>query len=410
MNKDPSHEKIREEFEGCVKGMEDRPIVGRKKEAVEKIFFLTENQFNDICVDLYEEIGRRKSKKSAPLESKKEYGAKRNMVREQLSFLEEGDLKNLVHDTLLVLRHKHSTSSEDRLECLDSLVRDLQTIVSSNTPCEEPSPAANVKYHQSEKNRIMHEPDAKKKADHFFTYLKSTFSTHKIMHEDILRHMEDALAPVLLLPSAPCPGGERKGAEQTQAAAASPPEPCVCSQDASFEKVESFLEKTGDCNDEAYLEHKKQLESARSIKDEGLRKSTVMKEKAALFEYALQKMEERAGAPKTAAGPASPPRAETYVNQLATNMGELQMCIDEKKPIGDHKSAVLRMVASAEEMAVLGKKSPSLREHVQALEALCANAKKTPSSIDANAKIVEFAESLSRSVEKLARGFAAAAK
>ncbi|KAI5191584.1 hypothetical protein NECID01_1534 [Nematocida sp. AWRm77] len=141
----------------------DTNPTGKKKEAIEKVFFFSDEQFNEICEDLLEEIARRETKETAPLAFGPKYTHKRNIVREQLSLLELADMQSLVEDTLLVLMHKHPESAEDRLECLTKLVEDLQQIVASNTP--QSSPATLMRSVERTRLAIEKEKDALSKTE-----------------------------------------------------------------------------------------------------------------------------------------------------------------------------------------------------------------------------------------------------
>lgn len=136
---------------------------GKKKEAVEKVFFFSDEQFNEICEDLMEEIARRQDNTEPALGFVPTYFHKRNIVREQLSQLEVADMQSLVEDTLLVLMHKHPEGPGDRLECLTKLVEDLQQIVASNTP--QASPATLMKSVERTRRAIEQQPDALSKTE-----------------------------------------------------------------------------------------------------------------------------------------------------------------------------------------------------------------------------------------------------
>ncbi|KAI5181577.1 hypothetical protein NEOKW01_1753 [Nematocida sp. AWRm80] len=126
-----TRKRIFEEFLG---GKPSTQIEGVKREAVEKVFFFSDQQFNEVCEDLLEEIDRRARKDANPLKFNPQYSLKRNTIREQMSLLECEDMKSLVEDAFLVLNHKHPETPEDRLQCLNQLVEGLQEIVASNTP------------------------------------------------------------------------------------------------------------------------------------------------------------------------------------------------------------------------------------------------------------------------------------
>ncbi|KAI5191195.1 hypothetical protein NEMIN01_1403 [Nematocida minor] len=134
MYEGPLPEEINERrllFEEFLEGHVQPPIEGQKKEAIEKVFFFNDQQFNEVCEDLKEEILRRKE--NGQHEFVPKYSLKRNTIREQISLLEEEELKSLVEDTYLVLKHKNATGPEDELACLNVLVQGLEEIIGKNS-------------------------------------------------------------------------------------------------------------------------------------------------------------------------------------------------------------------------------------------------------------------------------------
>ncbi|EIJ88330.1 hypothetical protein NEPAR06_1648 [Nematocida parisii] len=130
----PTPEEINERqdlFRQFLEGHPEPVIEGPKKEAIEKVFFFNDQQFSEVCEDLKEEILRRKN--NGTIEFIPKYSLKRNTIREQISLLEEEELKSLVEDTYLVLKHKNAKSPEDELPCLNSLVQSLEEIIGKNT-------------------------------------------------------------------------------------------------------------------------------------------------------------------------------------------------------------------------------------------------------------------------------------
>lgn len=149
--------KRKETFRRFLKREPNRHPEGRKKEAVEKVFFFSDSQFAEICEDLVEEIERREEGTKHSLEYVEEYAPKRNTIREQLSLLEQDEIESLVEDTLLVLCHKHPESEVDRLQCLNKIVSELQEIVASNTPAS--SPAAQLKSLEKIRRDVSSHPE-----------------------------------------------------------------------------------------------------------------------------------------------------------------------------------------------------------------------------------------------------------
>jgi hypothetical protein len=188
MDSEKKKKEIRKVFESYVGDLSGE-IEGSKKEAVEKLFFLTETQFSEICEDLVEEIERRKEGREEMLSPSQKYPHKRNVIREQLSFLENEEMCGLVGDTLLVLRHKNPMFPEDRVECLDRLVRDLQEIVASNTPVE--SPAASLKALEADRRKVYSAKGFPGKLSAFFIYARRVMKDSDL---EMLEHMEQELA------------------------------------------------------------------------------------------------------------------------------------------------------------------------------------------------------------------------
>ncbi|KAI5136350.1 hypothetical protein NEAUS04_0081 [Nematocida ausubeli] len=114
-------------FAQFLEGYPSPIIEGQKKEAIEKVFFFNDQQFSEVCEDLKEEIIRRRENGS--IEFVPNYSLKRNTIREQISLLEEEELKSLVEDTYLVLKHKNAKTPEDELPCLTALVQSLEEII-----------------------------------------------------------------------------------------------------------------------------------------------------------------------------------------------------------------------------------------------------------------------------------------
>ncbi|KAH9386008.1 uncharacterized protein NEMAJ01_0904 [Nematocida major] len=168
----PTAEEIQERralFEEFLQGHEQPPIEGNKKEAIEKVFFFNDQQFSEVCEDLKEEILRRS--KQEKLEFISKYTLKRNTIREQISLLEEDELKSLVEDTYLVLKHKHAEGPEDELECLNVLVQSLEEIIGKNTASykgtlkSEDSPSAIIISVEKMKDELEKEAEAEKKIE-----------------------------------------------------------------------------------------------------------------------------------------------------------------------------------------------------------------------------------------------------
>lgn len=168
----PSSDEIKERrllFEEFLEGHEQPPIEGHKREAIEKVFFFNDQQFNEVCEDLKEEIIRRRT--NGKLEFVPKYSLKRNTIREQISFLEEEELKSLIEDTYLVLKHKNATCPEDELECLNVLVKGLEEIIGKNSANykgsvkNEESPSAILISIEKLKQELEAEDDSEKKID-----------------------------------------------------------------------------------------------------------------------------------------------------------------------------------------------------------------------------------------------------
>lgn len=172
MYEGPSSEEINERrllFEEFLQGHVQPPIEGQKKEAIEKVFFFNDQQFNEVCEDLKEEIHRRRI--NGKLEFVPKYSLKRNTIREQISLLEEDELKSLIEDTYLVLKHKNAASPEDELDCLNVLVKGLEEIIGKNSSSykgsvkDQESPSAIVISIEKLKQDLEVETDTEKKID-----------------------------------------------------------------------------------------------------------------------------------------------------------------------------------------------------------------------------------------------------
>lgn len=156
-------------FEEFLQGHVQPVIEGHKKEAIEKVFFFNDQQFNEVCEDLKEEILRRKE--NGKLEFIPKYSLKRNTIREQISLLEEEELKSLVEDTYLVLKHKNAENPEDQLECLTVLVQSLEEIIGKSGPTHkglgrnEDSPSAVVMSIEKLKQNLKTESEAERKIE-----------------------------------------------------------------------------------------------------------------------------------------------------------------------------------------------------------------------------------------------------
>jgi len=135
-----------------------RDLDKRRKEAIEKIYFFTDKEFDEICEDIAEEISRRKTKEKKPLEKFSSYTLKRNGVKEQLALTSDKELASLVEEILIVLMHKYPESPEDKIEFLERLSEKLSQLVENLTPKQ--SPAESVKNIESVRRAIEKEKDS----------------------------------------------------------------------------------------------------------------------------------------------------------------------------------------------------------------------------------------------------------
>lgn len=135
MNSNDSLNNI-ESIRACFLSFISTPITNltsRQKDAVKKMLFLEHDQFQDLLVDIQDEIKRRQSHRKDPLMKSDTFSFKRNKSRQNLSRLNGEKFDNLVIDVLLVLNHRYSikeTGNEDEIECLiddlERLIRDLK--------------------------------------------------------------------------------------------------------------------------------------------------------------------------------------------------------------------------------------------------------------------------------------------
>ncbi|KAI5171897.1 hypothetical protein NEFER03_1162 [Nematocida sp. LUAm3] len=174
-------DKRKKAFQDALGGKPSTQLDETKREAVEKVFFFSEQQFNEVCEDLMEEIERRKAEKPSAVAFNQEFSLKRNTIREQMSFLEEKDLHSLIEDLLLVLNHKYPDSPEDRLVPLNQMVDGLQEIVASNVP--HSSPSSKIKKTEEVRRKIEKEKDPLKKLE--------------ILTESLPQHMDQEKAEEL---------------------------------------------------------------------------------------------------------------------------------------------------------------------------------------------------------------------
>ncbi|OAG30454.1 hypothetical protein NEDG_01996 [Nematocida displodere] len=296
---------------------------GKKKEAVEKIFFFSDEQFSEICEDLFEEIDRRQGEHTHALAPVPEYSAKRNAIRGQLSYLERAEMHSLVEDTLLVLRHKHPLHPGDRLECLNQLVEDLQQIVASNTPIE--SPATHMKNLDRARQRIDAQPDFLSKTEAFLGVLPETIGDPSPQVEEILGVLRESITR------------ERKRSQHQ----------IVVVSDLS-EALAKVCNASG-C--EAYLQ---QIKAHATIEDHEARKRALTQE--AIKEFIRQTKEAPAPTPSQEARPVEADPLNGAIRRLTDIFEEIEQCISHPTTFANLRTATL----------LLSKERPGLIAAVKA--------------------------------------------
>lgn len=310
---------VRKTFEEFVGNAREVLLSGGKKEAVEKVFFLTDTQFREICEDLVEEIGRRKAGTESNLRPGEGFSQKRNLIREQLALLEEDEMRGLVQDTLLVLKHKYAVQPEDRLECLDLLVKDLQVIVASNTPQE--SPAEVMKALEAAKRKIKDEKDVTLKMKEFIVYSRGVCSGQRADMTDLLDHLEASLG---------------KGAiSQSEA-----------KQPSITPELEQALEDF--CRGRGSKEYAKNIDALGNIPDAPERRQSKI-------QMTIQEFIRLAGLPDT---------PECAVGKLVAAFEDMETCVESRLPLEEFKSAAATLHERARNLLAALRPGPygDLRE------------------------------------------------
>ncbi|KAI5187541.1 hypothetical protein NEHOM01_2256 [Nematocida homosporus] len=307
--------KVFRDFLGCKPSTK---VEGMKREAVEKVFFFSESQFNEVCEDLLEEIQRRNAQVAAPLEFIPHYSLKRNTIREQMSLLESADMRSLVEDAFLVLSHKHPDSPEDRLECLNVLVGGLQEIVASNIP--QDSPASIMKSIENARRQIEVEKDPLVKMEFFLDTLSETSYDTSQSTQELFSMMRQSIKE------------EKKRMQYTATVSAEllAALELLCTQKGRADYLET-MKKHDEINDHALKNHHRTnttiqefLQISKSLTD----RESLQKEKKAL---AAQKAAE------------SSESITTVVEQIIQTFGEIEFCIEKSLDLKSLQKSTARL-------------------------------------------------------------------
>lgn len=104
-------------------------VTSRQRDAVQKMLFLEEDQFQELLMDIQDEIARRECRQKEPLPKSDAYTTKRNKSRQNLARLNSGKFENLVIDVLLVLNHRFPDLEEKNVTEIETLIGDLEKLI-----------------------------------------------------------------------------------------------------------------------------------------------------------------------------------------------------------------------------------------------------------------------------------------
>lgn len=128
-------------------------ISKRQKEAISKMLFLSEPQFNELIADIITEIQLRSTKTAS---------------NSKLSKLNEDKFKNLVIDVFLVYNHKYPSENLQNNTEIESLINDLEALISKLKENEE----------ERVMNKILNERTIQGRVDVYSNYLISIFGKY----------------------------------------------------------------------------------------------------------------------------------------------------------------------------------------------------------------------------------------
>lgn len=150
--------------------MDTKSISSRQKEAVEKMIFLTNDQFSELLEDVCNEIDMR-NKNELCYVKHPDLSDKRNLSRKKLRGLDFSKFSNLVTDVLLVLNHR-VPSRNKKQPGMDDMLSDLEDILSGlkrrKSDEEKVANMLNSVTDFQEQNRI------------FTAYLKNNFQKNRM--------------------------------------------------------------------------------------------------------------------------------------------------------------------------------------------------------------------------------------
>lgn len=225
-----------------------------QKEAIEKMMFLSQEQFDDLVEDVCNEIDMRRRNETAYTPNPR-FSEKRNMSCKKLRCLDNEKFSNLVVDVLLVLNHRMPSAEHAGGAC--DMLADLENILTS------------LKRGKTSGERAVREinqaGDIQHKTKIFMRYLRGEFKKHS-MEASVLDVMDTEM--------------KRYFRGQTEA------------QMSYMLKAENFLEYADrlceDVHAPEYAYHRKNIRELVETRPEGYRR-LVKTEMCRIFELLLEK-------------------------------------------------------------------------------------------------------------------------
>ncbi|EJW02311.1 hypothetical protein EDEG_03252 [Edhazardia aedis USNM 41457] len=154
----------------------------RQKEAIRKMTFLKQNEFEELLEDLSNEIDRRLNDPKSIPPANEAISSKRNLSIRRLARLAENKFKNLLTDVILVYNHRFPSPTTKNTEEIENLICDLSTFVMSLKNDSE--------YETLIIKRISSEKNVRTKVHIYNKYIRRIFEKNK---EDlsVVDFMED---------------------------------------------------------------------------------------------------------------------------------------------------------------------------------------------------------------------------
>lgn len=145
-------------------------LSSRQKEVVQKMLFLEPKQFQELLIDIQDEIKRREHNKKQPLSRSEKFTFQRNKSRQNLSKLRADEFENLTIDVLLVLNHRYPNLESKNVDEIECLIDDLDKLITDLK--------GDMAYEQLVIEQINNEKDLKIRLHIYNKYVKRILEKH----------------------------------------------------------------------------------------------------------------------------------------------------------------------------------------------------------------------------------------